>query len=163
MGRLKFICRIIIKGKISIPESKIHFHVKGMDDNDYTDIPFNYHNIDEICDDLKKYENINQINIQTDPISKQTKEFIETVRELKLKSFLIESFVNYGDSYPIDDLINIIIDQEKILSESLLNPVDKDSGYRYRDIYDYDHDDIIYSNYESARLKYEKDLEDRHQ
>ena len=135
MGRFKFICRMIIKGKIEVPENRSHFHVKGIGGMDYTDIPFNYHTIEEICDDLKKYENINQIDTLTDPISKQTKEFIEATRELKLTNFLIESFLDYGDSYPIDDLITVIIDHEKIFKESLSGPVDKKDGGLFKDAY----------------------------
>lgn len=163
MGRLKFICRMIVKGKIDVPENRIHFHVKGMDGNDYTDIPFNYHYLEEVCDDLKKYENINQINTQTDPISKQTKECIETARELNLKSFLLESFTDYGDSYPIDDLITVIIDEEKIFHESLFSPVDQNDGDRYKDIYEYEYEEILYYGYEFAQLKYQKILDSNHQ
>lgn len=161
MAIFKFVCRIIVKGKLIIPENKIHFHVKGWDGNDYTDIPFNNIDMEDIGDNLKNYENINEIHTQSDPISKKTKELIKTIRELGLRSFLLESFIYYGDSYPIADLISIVIDKEKIIQESLLGPVDKNTGDRYKDIYGYEYDDILYHNYELAQLKYQKELENK--
>lgn len=161
MAIFKSVCRIIVKGKLTLPESKIHFHVKGWDGNDYTDIPFNHLNMEDIGDDLKNYESLNEINIQSEPISEITKELIEIVRELGLQSFLLESFTYYGDSYPIDDLISIVIDQEKIIQESLLGPVNTNTGDCYKDMYGYEYDDILYYSYELAQLKYQKELENK--
>ena len=76
---------------------------------------------------------------------------------MNLQSFLIESFISYGDSYPIDDLITIIIDQQKILPESLLGPVDKNNGDLFKDAYGYEYWDILYHGYEYAQLKYQKE------
>ncbi|MPS63435.1 MAG: hypothetical protein DI622_11125 [Chryseobacterium sp.] len=156
---LRFISRIIIKGKITIPENRIHFHVKDKDGNDYTDIPFHYPSIEDIRDDLSNYLSINEINIQLDYLSNSTKELLQIVRELNLQSFLIESFISYGDSYPIDDLITIIIDQQKILPESLLGPIDKNNGDLFKDVYGYEYWDILYHGYEYAQLKYQKEQE----
>lgn len=152
---------VIVKGKLTLPESKIHFHVKGWDGNDYTDIPFNHLNMENIRDDLKNYDSLNEINIQSEPISEITKELIETVWELGLQSFLLESFTYYGDSYPIDDLISIVVDQKKIIQESLLGPVDINTGDHYKDMYGYEYGDILYYSYELAQLKYQKELENK--
>ncbi len=154
---IRFISRIIIKGKIIAPENTIHFHVKGTDGNDYTDIPFHFPSMDDIRDDLSNYLNISEINIQSEYLSNPTKELLQTVRELDLQSFLIESFISYGDNYPIDDLITIIIDQQKILPESLLGPVDKNNGDLFKDAYGYEYWNILYYSYEYAQLKYQKE------
>lgn len=161
MASPKFISRIIVKSKITVPDTIVHFHVQCHDHHTYTDIPFDFTSMEEVGHDLKKYHRIDEIDTSADALSDETKTLVGIAGLLNLDSFLIESFTDYGDSYPIDDLINVIIDRGNILRRSIESPVDKETGDHFRFIYEYEYDDIMYSGYETACVRFQKKPEEK--
>lgn len=161
MASPKFISRIIVKSKITVPDTIVHFHVQCYDHHTYTDIPFDFTSMEEVGHDLKKYNRIDEIDTSADALSDDTKALIGIARLLDIDSFLIESFTDYGDSYPIEDLINVIIDRGNILHTSIESPVDQETRDHFRFIYEYEYDDIMYSGYETARIRFQKKREEK--
>ena len=156
---MKFISCIIVKGNPQIPKDIVHFYAKAYDGSDYTDIPFPFLTMDRVCEDLHHYDCISEIDIEKAPISEDTRKLIETIRKLGLKSFLIVSFMDVSSSYPIIDLIQIVIDNGRIVKGSLESPLDPENGYHFSTHYGYDDYKILYSGYGNAEDKYLRGLE----
>ncbi|MFC3157304.1 hypothetical protein ACFOEQ_01320 [Chryseobacterium arachidis] len=87
-------------------------------------------------------------------ISQETRELMIKITAININSFMIQSFTDYRECDPIENLICIVVDQGKIMQDTL-----HDDGYNYVHSYGYDDYKILYSNYYDAESKYTKILE----
>ena len=142
------IVKIITFENVTPSPEIIHFRIADDNGNDYLDIPMDIADISTIISDLWNFTTIHEALENREKLTEETKVLLSLIDELGINSFLVESFNDYSSSFWIEDLLQIVIHEGKIIHEKTVN----EEGDLNSDFYGYmDCDKITYSNYEHAK------------
>jgi hypothetical protein len=122
----KINAQIITKDLLcKIPDEIVHFH-----NNNYTHFSLkNSLGIEDVKNEFSHYESINNLIKNKSILSEMTSEIITLVEEFKIDSFIILYTEDPGSSYPLSELIILVIKENKIVAESLLMNIDEEGEY----------------------------------
>ncbi|KRB57166.1 MULTISPECIES: hypothetical protein [unclassified Flavobacterium] len=129
----KINAQLITKDLIGqIPDKYEHFCNK-----DYTHFSLKG-NIEDAKNEFSLYETINNLIFNKANLSLMGKEIITIVEEFKIDSFIVLYTEDPGSSYPLSEIIILIIKNGEIQRESLLMNTDEEGDF-LADLYlDYD-------------------------
>lgn len=140
---------------IKIPDDIIHFY-----DNDYTYFPLkNYWEIEDAKNEFSHFETIDNLIQNRSSLSSVTCEVIALVDELKINSFMIQYTEDPGDSYPLSEIIILVIKDNKLVPESILKNIDEDGEFLVDTYLGYNclvWDYFPFRSYDDAVKKYKK-------
>lgn len=147
--------QLITRDKLNnIPNEIIHFS-----DNGYTHFPLNiYFDREDIINEFGKYETTDDLIDNKKELSSTFLEIINLIERLEINSFLVEFLVDVGDWYPPLEFIQFIVNNRKIVKESIISNVDEE-GILYAETilqYDYNYKDDFFTSYENAKKIYFK-------
>lgn len=152
----KIIAQIITKDiLIKIPDEIIYFY-----NSDYIHFPLkNYGGIEDVKNEFGDFETIDNLVKNRSILSSMTCEIIALVDTLKINNFMIEYTEDPGDSYPLSEIICLVIKDNKIVSESILKNIDEDGEFLGDKYLGYDclvWDYRPFRSYDDAIKKYKK-------
>jgi hypothetical protein len=153
----RILAQIITKDiPIKIPDEIIHFY-----NNDYIHFPLkNYWEIEDVKNEFSDFETIDNLVQNRSSLSSMTCEIIALVDILKINNLMIEYTEDPGDSYPLSEIIILVIKDNKIVPESISKNIDEDGEF-LADVY-LGYDCLVWDyhpfrSYDDAVKKYKKE------
>lgn len=152
----RFNARIITKDIITkISDEIIHFY-----NNDYIHFPLkNYLEIEDLKKEFSHFKTISNLSLNISHLSKMTCEIIALVDKLKITNFIIEYTEDPGDSYPLSEIIVLVIKDNTLMPESIFKNIDEDGEFLADTHLGYDcliWDYTPFKSYDDAVTKYLK-------